>query len=119
MSLPVAWLLYPLVLAVLSLGCGRALEAGCMMRLPGPLLAPAGLCVMIVIAQFLTLSNATAELATPAVVAAAVGGLVLWSPARLRPAAGALAASAGTFVVYALPVVQSGDPTFAGYVRLD
>jgi hypothetical protein len=119
MSIPVAWLVYPLVLLALALGCGRLLEVASRTRLPGALLAPAGLCLMIVVAQLFTLSNGTAELATPAVVALAVAGLVLWSPTRLRPPGWVLAAGLGTFAVYAAPVVQSGDPTFAGYVRLD
>ena len=59
------------MLAGLALGCGRLLELAACERLPGPLLLPAGFTVVILAAQFATLTDATAELAAPLVVALA------------------------------------------------
>jgi hypothetical protein len=126
----VSWILFPLVLVALCLGCGLLLEAGLGRRLPGLLLAPAGFTAVTVIAGVLTSRGETASLATPAVVVAALAGLALacrprdgagWTP----PWAGrtldgwALAAAVGAFAVFAAPVVLSGDPTFTGYIKLD
>jgi hypothetical protein len=119
-TLLVAWVAFPLVLAVLALGCGRLLEQAAGLTVPAPLLLPTGLAVMIVAAALATMSDATAPLATPAVVALAVAGLVLAGRGgvRLREP-WALAAACGAFVVFAAPVVLSGEATFAGYIKLD
>ena len=42
MSLVVAWLAFPLLLCLLSLGCGLVVERLTAMRLPGMLLLPLG-----------------------------------------------------------------------------
>jgi hypothetical protein len=107
------------VLAGLSLGCGRLLELAVGERLPGPLLLPAGFTVVILAAQFATLTDATAELTAPLVVALAAAGLLLVPPwrgaTRAWPAAAALAA----YAVFAAPSVLSGRATFDGYIKLD
>ena len=66
------------------------------------------------------MSDATAELAAPAVIAAAVAGLVV-ARGRARPSVDwwALAAAGGVFAVYAAPVVLPGEATFPGYIKLD
>ena len=119
-TLLVPWLAFPLLLAALSLGCGLLLERASGIRLPGTLLLPSGLAVLVVVALFATANGATARLATPAVVVAAVAGFVL---ARNRPRPRldrwALAAGLGAFAVYAAPVVLSGRATFPGYIKLD
>ncbi len=116
----VAWIVFPLVLAVLCLGCGLLVEVLSRRRLGFALLPVAGLALIVVVGQFLTLSDATAELISPAVVALAVAGIGLSLPARdRRPSAWGLAAIAGVFAVFAIPIVASGEPTFAGYIRLD
>jgi hypothetical protein len=107
------------VLAVLSLGCGCLLERAVGSPLPGPLLLPVGLTVVILAAQFATLTDPTAELAAPLVVVLAVAGIVLGAPWRLRPRAWAPAAAAATFAAFAAPIVLSGRATFAGYIKLD
>jgi hypothetical protein len=120
MTLLACWLLFPLVLAVLSVGCGLLLDRVAGARLPGTLLAPAGLAVIIVVAAFATMADATAELAGPAVVALAVAGLAVSLPWRgLRLDRWALAAAAGAFLAYAAPIVLSGQATFAGFLTLD
>ncbi|HEX5928310.1 MAG TPA: hypothetical protein VFY48_02865 [Solirubrobacterales bacterium] len=116
----VAWVLFPLLLTALCLGCGLLLEALLGRRLPGPLLAPAGFLVLVVLAAVITSRGETAPLATPAVVLAALAGAALTYPWRgRRPCGWVIAAALGAFAVYAAPVVLSGDPTFTGYIKLD
>ena len=74
---------------------------------------------MILAGQFATLTDATAELAGPLVVALALVGLLLSRSWRRLPRPWALAAAVGVFAVFAAPVVLSGRATFAGYIKLD
>lgn len=117
----VSWILFPLLLTALCLGCGLLLEALVGRRLPGPLLAPAGFMVLVVVTAVLTSRGELAQLATPAAVLAALAGAALAYPSwrRRRPCGWVLAAALGAFAVYAAPVVLSGDPTFTGYIKLD
>lgn len=115
-----AWVLFPVLLAALCLGCGLLLEVAVGRRLPGLLLAPAGFGVIVVVTGLATASGTTAPLATPAVLALAVAGAGLTYPWRgRRPEPWALAAALAAFAVYAAPIVLSGDPTFGGYIKLD
>jgi hypothetical protein len=119
-TLLAAWVAFPLVLAALSLGCGLLLERLAGVRLPGALLPAAGVAMIVVGTQFLTLFDSTAELATPLTVSAAVAGFGLttrWPALRIER--WALVAAAAAFAVYAAPIVLSGQATFAGYIRLD
>jgi hypothetical protein len=128
MTMLAAWILFPLLLALLCIGCGLLLEACVGRRLSGALLAPAGFTLIVVLAGILTSRGETASLATPAVVLAALVGVALacrqsgklaapW--AERKPDHWALAAALGAFAVYAAPVVFSGHPTFAGFIKLD
>jgi hypothetical protein len=120
MTLLIAWLIFPVVLAALSLGCGLALERAASLELPGPLLLPAGFALISVLSQFAILSDSTAELATPVVVAVAIAGLGLSTARRTRRIdRWCVAAGGGAFAVFAAPVVLSGRATFAGYIKLD
>ena len=107
------------MLAGLSLGWGALLELATGSRLPRPLLLPVGLTVVILAAQFATLTDATAELAGPLVVALALAGLLLSRWWRPRPRASAPAAAAGVFAAFAAPIVLSGRASFGGYIKLD
>lgn len=113
MDLLLAWLLYPLALALVTGGLGLLVERGAGVRLPGTLVLPVGLAALIVVASLATAWSVVAPLATPLVVALALAGYAVgarrwrWSPA--------LAAAAGVFAVFAAPVVLSGNATFAGY----
>ncbi|MFL5911210.1 MAG: hypothetical protein ACJ768_11640 [Gaiellaceae bacterium] len=107
------------MLAGLSLGCGNLLELASGTRLPRALLIPAGLTIVILAAQFATLSDRTAELAGPLVVVLAVAGLVLVPPWRARVEAWAWGAAGAVFAVFAAPIVLSGRATFGGYIKLD
>jgi hypothetical protein len=115
----VAWLVFPLVLALVCFGCGLLLEAGAGTRLPQPLVLPAGLAAVIVIAQITT--STVPRATTPVVVAAAVVGFVLRPPWRVswRALRWPLGAAVAVFALYAAPVVLSGQATFAGYIKLD
>lgn len=118
-SLLIAWVAFPLVLALLSLGCGLLLESATV-ALPAALVLPAGFALIVVAVELATVTSATAPFATPLVVALAVAGLTLRVPwRRARIDVYAVAAAAAIFAVYAAPVVLSGEATFAGYIKLD
>ncbi len=119
MALLVAWLAFPLLLAGLSFGCGRLLEAASGARLPPGLVLPAGFTVVVVAAQFATLWDATAELAGPLVCVLAAAGLVFAWRWRGRPDPWLVGTGVAVFFVFAAPVLLSGDATFAGYIKLD
>src|ERR671919_1071734 len=80
-----SWVFFPLCLAGLSLGIGLLLERVADLRLPGPLLVPAGLAGAIVLALPLTLAGATAELIAPVVAGAGIAGLALLPGRSTRP----------------------------------
>jgi hypothetical protein len=119
MSLFLGWVVFPLVLGVLSLGCGLLLERVAGVRLPGPLLLPAGFAVIIVAAQFPTLADSTAELTTPLIVALAVLGFVSSAPWRRAPDGWALGSAIAVLAVFAAPIVLSGAATIGGYIKIE
>jgi hypothetical protein len=117
----VSWILFPLVLALLALGCGLLLERASGLQLSEGLLMPTGLAVIIVAAEITTKSSATATLTTPLVVLLALIGLALSRPwrRRLHLARWPLVVAAAVYLAYLAPVLVSGEPTFAGYIKLD
>ncbi len=116
-----SWLLFPLVLAALALGCGLLLEWAAGKPLPRPLLVPAGLAVIIVASLFPPVfGSTTASLVTPLVVALAAAGYGLaWPFKRPRLDGWAAGAAAVTYAIFAAPAVLLGRTTFAGYIKLD
>jgi hypothetical protein len=119
-SLIVSWLLLPIFLGAVSIGCGLVLQRASGLSL-GPLTAPAGLAVVIVVAQAAAMSDATAELAVPVVLLLAAWGLIgaaRGGPA-LRLGGWPLATAVVVYGFFALPTFASGDATWAGYIRLD
>ena len=106
-------------MAALAFGCGRLIELVAGERLPGPLVLPVGFALVILAGEFATLSGATAELAAPLATVLAVVGLLLGPIRLVRPDLWALGAAVGVFVIFAAPVVLSGEATFAGYIKLD
>jgi hypothetical protein len=123
MSLLGGWVLAPLVLMALAGGCGLLAERLSGARLPGSLVAPVGMAVLIAIAGPFVLADATAELAAPAVVIAAVAGIALgepWRDARLRALwPWPLLLALGAYAVYAAPSLLTGQGSITGYVKLD
>jgi hypothetical protein len=119
-TLLACWLAFPALLIALSVGCGLLVERVAGVELPGGLVPGVGLAAIVVVAGFTTIADATAELTAPMVVALAVAGLALSLPWRLRrPDWWLVVAAVGVFLVYAAPIVLSGKPTFAGYIKLD
>ena len=115
-----AWVLFPAVLLVLSLGWGLLVDRAAGGRVRGVLLIPVGLAGIFVAARAAMSTDATAELGTPLVAAGAVVGLVLGA-GRLRGTAvdrWATGAAVAVFAVFAAPIVFSGSATFAGYTVL-
>jgi hypothetical protein len=118
-----AWILFPLLMTAAAAGLGGLLESASGRRLPVAVLLASGLAAGILLLDGLT--RTPLHEAAPAIVAAlSIPGLVLLA-VRRRPAGGRAVAvalallAALTFGVYALPIVVSGQPTFAGYVTLD
>ena len=96
-----AWILFPALVTLLALGVGLVIEAGAGRRLPFALLPAIGFAGIVVVGQFLTLADATAELTVPIVAALAAAGLALLAIRRRpRPGAWALAAAGATFAAY-------------------
>ncbi len=116
----VAWVVFPLVLALLCAGIGLLVDLLSGRRLPGALVLPMGLAATILVGEFTTATAATAELTVPVFLFLAVLGAGFSLPWRFgRPDPWLLAAVLGVFCVFAAPVVLSGSPTFAGYIKLD
>lgn len=116
----VAWVVYPVVLALLCAGLGLLVDLLSGRRLPGTLLVPAGFAAMVVVGSFTTATEPTAPLTVPLILSLAVLGAGLSWPWRFGHLDRlALAAAFGVFAVFAAPIVLSGAPTFAGYIKLD
>src|ERR1019366_9551243 len=97
----VAWLLFPLVLLAVCLGCGLAVERVAGWRLSGALLPSLGLALVIVVTTLTTVRAITAPLTTEVVVLFALAGYATsWRRLRmLRPEPWALAVGLGVFAV--------------------
>jgi hypothetical protein len=120
MSLVTAWIALPLLLGLLSLGCGLLVAHVAADSVHGPLVVPTGFALLIVVSSLATMSSTTATLAAPLAVGCAIVGLGLTAPwRRYRPNVWAAVAAVAVFAVYAAPTVLSGQATFAGYITLD
>ncbi len=120
MTLAVAWIVLPIVLSALSLGCGLLLETVSGIRLPGALLLPAGFIIISLATQFPHMADSTAWLQTPLVIVLALTGYGVARPWKRFQLDRWLAGSVGgVYAVFAAPVVLAGQATFLGYIRLD
>ncbi len=120
MSLVTAWIALPLLLGLLSLGCGLLVAYVAAGSIRGILVLPTGFALLIVLSNLATMSDATTNLATPLVVGCAIVGLGLTAPWRgYRPNAWGTVAVVAVFAAYAAPTVLSGQATFDGYISLD
>ena len=120
MTLFVCWLVFPLLLAALCLGCGLAVARASRTRIQPALLLPVGFSAAVVIGLFTTLVEQTARLTVPVLLAVAALGLVGSIPGRLpRIDPWAVGSAVAVFAAFAAPIVLSGEATFAGYIKLD
>jgi hypothetical protein len=117
-SLFVCWVLFPLALGLLCLGCGLLVErvGGAM---PSALLLPTGFAATIVVAALATTNGTTAKAATPLVGAAAAAGFVLARKRRIAVDWWAVGLAVAVFAAFGAPILLSGHATFAGYITLD
>jgi hypothetical protein len=118
-SLILAWLVFPLVLAVIGFGWGAIVERACGVRVSGALVAPLGLATALVIGGTFAAFSFAVPAAVPVVAVGAVAGLPFAWVERHRLQPWALLAAAGVLLVYGAPVLLSGQATFTGFVRLD
>jgi hypothetical protein len=112
-----AWVVFPLVLAVLSLGLGQFVERITRTTLPGVLLVPVGSAALVAITSLAIILVPVPAVITGVVAGVAAFGLVQSGLRRFE--VGATVAAAGVFLCYGAPVLASGTPTFAGYIKLD
>ncbi len=75
-NLGISWFLFPALLAALSLGCGLACERAAGIELARPLLPAIGLATVLVVGQFTTLTDSTAELTVPVLAILALSRLL-------------------------------------------
>jgi hypothetical protein len=117
-------LVYPLVLAVLSVGAGLAVDRMAGGFLPGVLLPVVGLAALIAVAQVTTYLPGVAPATPYALAVLAVAGVALGWPrvrtilARRREHRWQLALPVLAFVVALAPVLLAGRPTFSAYMVL-
>jgi hypothetical protein len=122
-----AWLAFPVLMLLLSTGAGLAARrvAGST-AVPGVLLVPVGLAVLVVLCGLLCYFAPLAQLAGPACALVGVLGLAL-GRSELRRALGrrasglnlwALGAALGAWLILAAPILLSGKPGFTGYAHI-
>jgi hypothetical protein len=107
----------PLVMWVICLGCGLALERILRLRLENALLLPLGLCVAFVLIFPGYVAGAGDVLAIILLVSVTFAGLLFAQDglrARLNPG-WAGAAGLAAYVLYMLPVIAYGHWTWSGY----
>ena len=122
-----AWIVFPLLAALLCLGAGLGLR-----RVTGPasvpllLILPAGLAVLVVLCGLLCYYAGTAPLAAPACAVVGLVGLYAGrrtlADLKIRGNGAidrwALLAAFGAWAVIAAPIVLSGKPGFTGYAHI-
>ena len=119
MTLLLPWIGFPLALGAVALGCAFALQRAAGRRIPGPLLLPAGLVVISVVASFTTWSGRAAQLTVPVLAGLAALGFGLGVRELRRVDPFAVGCAIVAFLAVGAPVLASGEPTFTGYVKLD
>jgi hypothetical protein len=123
MELITSWLLVPVALLAVLVGCGLLARALAGVSIPPTLLPGVGLAVLICAGHLTTAFDSTAEFTTPVVIALALAGYLAAWPFDWRGGARevwpGLAAGVGVFLAYGAPIVLSGEATFAGFIKLD
>ena len=116
-----AWVIFPLVLTLLCVGLGLLVEVLAGRRVPGALLPLLGLATLTVVGLATTASESTASWTTAVAAILGLAGFALTGRRlpQLKPERGALIVAVAVFLVFGAPVILSGEPTFAGYIKLD
>jgi hypothetical protein len=115
---------FPLLLAVLSLGAGLLVERAAGVRLPALLLPALGFAALVVVSQFTTWSSTLAPATPWVLLALALAGFALaWRDGLLERVRGrasgwwfAPAAGVAAYVTVSAPVLLAGRLTFPGYL---
>jgi hypothetical protein len=118
MTFLIVAVLYPLLFALLALGAGLLVDRASGGTIPGLLLVPFGVALIVVVGELMSYAELTARLIPLAAALLAVGGLVAGRE-RLRPRhvdRWALAAAVATYVIVCAPVLFAGRPTMPGYL---
>jgi hypothetical protein len=122
-----AWIVFPLVLLVASVGCGLLVRTAAGGQLSALLTAPVGFALVVAICSFATSYGWLAPLAGPIVAVFAVAGFAahLLAGGTLRAPAGArgrwlwpLFAAAVAFAAIGGPVFVTGRVGWTGYTRI-
>jgi hypothetical protein len=120
MDLIVCWLIAPTALVAIAVGLSLLVEQLADLAVPWTIRPALGLAAAMVIAQVATVADATAELAVPAIVVLAVLGVLLGTGlVTTRPSGWAIGAGLIVYLVFAAPFLAHGEPTWAGYIKLD
>jgi hypothetical protein len=122
-----AWVVFPVLMIVLSAGAGLVVRSAAgPTAVPSLLVLPVGFALLVVVCGLLCVVASLAPLAGPACVVVALVGLVLGrGPLRrviARRARGtdlwAVGAAVGAWAIVAAPIVLSGKPGFTGYAHI-
>ncbi|HTA35859.1 MAG TPA: hypothetical protein VK761_04000, partial [Solirubrobacteraceae bacterium] len=125
-----AWVLFPCVLLLASVGCGLLVRRLAVGELSTLLLAPTGFALVVVICAFACSYGWLAEAAGPIVAIAALAGIALELRARASRSAGARTRPAPSAWVWAAlaalaafaavggPVFLTGQVGWTGYTRI-
>ena len=120
MDLILCWFIAPIGLLAAAVGLSFWVERLTGLALPWAVRPAMGMAAMIVIAQFGTATEATAKLTLPAILIAALIGLILFRRmATPRPGAAEVWVAVTVFFLLSLPFLVAGEATWAGYIKLD
>ena len=110
----VAWVLFPLVMLAVCVGCGLLVEALTGRPLSGRILPGLGLVLIIVVAVVETRSATLAPLTTWVIVALALAGFILGRHRLrgMRPDAWSVALALLVYLVYGAPIIASGPMSY-------
>jgi hypothetical protein len=123
MSFPMVVAVFPLLLALLSLGSGLLVERGAGARLPAVLVPVCGFAALVVVSQFCTWTSPIAPATPWVLLGLAMGGFaVSWRSLierwRARTSGWWLAPSAGlaAYLTVTAPILAAGRLTSTGYL---
>jgi len=118
MTFLIVAVLYPLLFALLALGAGLLVDRAAGGTIPGILLVPFGVALLVVAGELMSYAEPTARLIPVIAALLAVAGLVI-GRRRLRPREvdpWAVGAAVATYVIVCAPVLFAGRPTMPGYL---